>query len=219
VTNGSQYERAGTGRIRNSAHLRPVAVSDERQPERRTARHDRLMTSQRGRLLLAGPYLYDPNFFRSVVLVLEHTDEGAIGVVLNRPTDVTVLDALPEWAEAVTSPPVVFAGGPVAPGSALALGTSTDGDDDDDPLVGDLAVVDLETPADQWRQVRLFSGYAGWAAGQLEAELAEDAWFVLDALPSDIRTTDPENLWSEVLGRQPGPLALLARYPDQPAFN
>lgn len=176
------------------------------------------MASHRGRLLLAGPYLYDPNFFRSVVLLIEHTDDGAIGVVLNRPTDVTVFDALPEWADRVTSPPVVFAGGPVAPGSALALGTNTDGDDDD-LLVGDLSVVDLETPASHWREVRLFSGYAGWAPGQLEAELAEEAWFVLDAAPSDILTADPENLWSEVLGRQHGPLALLSRYPDQPAFN
>jgi putative transcriptional regulator len=174
------------------------------------------MASLRGRLLLAGPHLLDPNFFRAVVLMLEHNDDGAVGVVLNRPSNLPVREALPEWADATSQPAVVFVGGPVAPGSALALGRT---DDRDEAVIGDMAVVDLETPAADWDLVRVFSGYSGWGAGQVEYELAEDAWFVLDAAPDDVRTGDPDDLWAAVLRRQPAPLSLLARYPDEPAFN
>ncbi|HEV8296917.1 MAG TPA: YqgE/AlgH family protein [Acidimicrobiales bacterium] len=170
----------------------------------------------RGRLLLAGPNLIDPNFFRTVVLLLEHNDEGAVGVVLNRPTELPVREALPPWAGAVSEPPVVFVGGPVAAGTALALGHNPD---DDDAIIGDIAVVDLESPSSDWDQVRIFSGYSGWGAGQLEHELAQEAWLVLDAAPDDVRSTDPDDLWAAVLRRQHGPLALLASYPDEPAFN
>lgn len=174
------------------------------------------MASLRGQLLLAGPYLRDPNFFRTVVLVLEHAaDDGALGVVLNRPTELTVREALPGWADAVSVPETVFVGGPVSPGTALALGRGPQ----EEPLLDDVGVVDLESAAEGWHDVRVFSGYAGWGPGQLEAELIEEAWFVLDAQADDVCTTEPDDLWARVLARQPGPLALLARYPDEPAFN
>ena len=174
------------------------------------------MESLRGQLLLAGPYLHDPNFFRTVVLVLEHgPEEGALGVVLNRPTDLSVRDALPAWADAVSRPDAVFLGGPVSPGTALALGRGPQFE----TIVGDVGVVDLESAASEWTDVRVFSGYAGWSPGQLESELAQDAWFVLPASPEDLCTTAPDDLWSTVLARQRGPLSLLARYPDEPAFN
>jgi putative transcriptional regulator len=177
--------------------------------------HHHGMASLRGRLLLAGPGLMDPNFFRAVVLMLEHTDEGALGVVLNRPTDLPVREALPPWAETVSDPPVVFVGGPVAPGTAIALGRSTDVE----PVVGAFGMVDLDEEPETWHDVRLFSGYAGWGPGQLEDELIEDAWLVLDSRPEDIATDDADDLWANVLARQRGPLSLLARYPDEPAFN
>jgi putative transcriptional regulator len=138
------------------------------------------MRSLRGRLLLAGPGLLDPNFFRSVILLLEHTDEGALGLVLNRPTDRNV---------------------------------------DVEPVVGAFGMVDLDEDPDEWRDVRLFSGYSGWGPGQLESEIDEDAWLVLESRPEDVATNDAERLWSKVLARQPGRLSLLARYPDEPAFN
>jgi putative transcriptional regulator len=186
-----------------------------RRDGRRTIGHHQDMASLRGRLLLAGPGLIDPNFFRTVVLMLEHSDEGALGVVLNRPTDLPVRDALPPWADTVSDPPVVFVGGPVAPGTAIALGRSTDVE----PVVGAFGMVDLEEEPATWRDVRLFSGYAGWGPGQLEAEVDEDAWIVLDPRPEDVATGEADDLWSRVLARQRGPLSLLARYPDEPAFN
>jgi putative transcriptional regulator len=173
------------------------------------------MESLRGRLLLAGPGLLDPNFFRSVVLVLEHSEEGAVGIVLNRPTDLPVEDVLAPWASTVSTPPVVFVGGPVAPGTAIALGRSRDVE----PLLGAFGMVDLDEDPGRWHDVRLFSGYSGWGPGQLELELAEDAWLVLEPRPEDVATAAVDDLWSRVLARQPGPLALLARYPDEPAFN
>jgi putative transcriptional regulator len=173
------------------------------------------MRSLRGRLLLAGPGLLDPNFFRSVILVIEHNEEGALGLVLNRPTDLPVREALPPWAATVSDPAVIFVGGPVAPGTAIAIGRNVDVE----PVVGAFGMVDLDEDPDDWRDVRLFSGYSGWGAGQLEAELDEDAWLVLDSRPDDVATNDAADLWSKVLARQRGRLALLARYPDEPAFN
>jgi putative transcriptional regulator len=173
------------------------------------------MPTLRGKLLLAGPGLIDPNFFRTVVLLLEHTDEGALGVVLNRPTDLPVREALPAWADVVSDPPVVFVGGPVAPGTALALGRSTDVE----PVLGGFGMVDLEAEPEVWREVRVFSGYAGWGPGQLEDELDDEAWIVLEPRPADVATSDAAELWAGVLARQPGRLSLLARYPDEPAFN
>jgi putative transcriptional regulator len=173
------------------------------------------MRSLRGHLLVAAPSLLDPNFFRSVILVLEHTDEGALGLVLNRPTDLPVSDALPPWASTVSDPAVVFVGGPVAPGTAIGIGRNVDVA----PVVGAFGMVDLDEDPHEWRDVRLFSGYSGWGPSQLEAELDEDAWFVLDSRPEDVATHDALDLWPNVLARQRGPLALLARYPDEPAFN
>jgi len=173
------------------------------------------MASLRGRLLLAGPTLIDPNFFRAVVLVLEHTEEGAIGVILNRPTDLPVREALPAWSSAVSEPDVVFVGGPVGAGTAIALGRGRDVD----YVVGTFGMVDLDGEPEDFHDVRLFSGYAGWGAGQLEDELMQDAWIVLDALPEDLATPDADDLWAAVLARQPRPLSLLALYPDEPAFN
>jgi putative transcriptional regulator len=173
------------------------------------------MASLRGQLLLAGPGLIDPNFFRSVVLVLEHNDEGALGVILNRPTDLAVSEALPSWSDTVSEPDVVFVGGPVSPGTAIAIGRGPDVES----VIGGFGIVDLDHEPDGFREVRLFSGYAGWGPGQLEGELFDDAWLVLAPEPDDVATPDADDLWSAVLARQPHPLSLLALYPDEPAFN
>jgi putative transcriptional regulator len=181
------------------------------------------MRSTRGRLLLAGPNLQDPNFFRTVVLMIDHDENGALGVVLNRPTDYPVTSALPGWAPFTSEPDVVFAGGPVAPETAIALGRRTSGGDTAgwSRVIGDIGMVDLgATPLPgELVDVRVFAGYAGWAPGQLEGELAADAWLVLDASASDVTSADPGDLWAEVLRRQHGPLSLLATYPDEPAWN
>lgn len=178
-----------------------------------------------GRLLVATPALGDPNFSRAVVLVLDHDEDGSLGVVLNRPTQVPVGDVLPPWAELATHPHVLFQGGPVALDSALGVAVVSG---EDEPLGwrqvhGRLGLVDLDAPpqvlAAEMQNLRIFAGYAGWSSGQLEQELEEGAWYLVDSLPTDAFTGEPEDLWREVLRRQGGDLALVATYPEDPSLN
>jgi putative transcriptional regulator len=184
--------------------------------------------SVRSRLLIASPDLGDPNFARTVVLMLEHNKEGALGLVLNRPTDATLTEPLPAWAELAAEPAVVFVGGPVQPEAAIGLGRRVEQDPTGDvegfaALFGNLGTVDLERPPGDVSppidRVRVFAGYAGWGAGQLEAELAADGWFVVDATPSDPWVRNAGELWREVLRRQRGPLQVFADFPSDPAQN
>jgi putative transcriptional regulator len=181
--------------------------------------------SLRGRLLVASPSLEDPNFHRSVVLLLEHDENGALGVILNRPSVTDVDVVLPDWAELAPSPGVVFAGGPVSPGAAIGLGRAPEASAVDGwaPLFGHLGTVDLSRPPDDVpvavEAVRVFAGYAGWGEGQLEGELDEGAWLVLDAEPGDVMSDNPADLWSDVLRRQEGTTAWLANFPPDPSLN
>ena len=184
-----------------------------------------------GRLLVATPSLADPNFRRTVVLVVEHEPgEGTLGVVLNRPTEVSVGQVLEPWTDLATGPSVVFTGGPVAPTSALALARACgDGDPlgwrglDGGPEMSRIGLVDLEAPpqvlAGEIASLRVFAGYAGWGSGQLQSEIDEGAWYVLPAEPADPFNADPRRLWHDVLRRQGGELALVATYPDDPRLN
>lgn len=180
-----------------------------------------------GRLLVATPALGDPTFARSVVLLLDHDEEGALGVVINRPTPVEVGQVLPTWQQFTTSPGVLFQGGPVALDSALGLAVMP-AQGDDEPLgwrrvVDGLGLVDLDTPpevlAAEMVDLRIFAGYAGWGAGQLEAELVEGAWYVVQAEPRDAFTDDPDRLWRAVLRRQGGDLAFVSTYVEDPTVN
>lgn len=180
-----------------------------------------------GRLLVATPALGDPTFARSVVLLLDHDEEGALGVVINRPTPVEVGQVLPTWQRFTTSPGVLFQGGPVALDSALGLAVMP-AQGDDEPLgwrrvVDGLGLVDLDTPpevlAAEMVDLRIFAGYAGWGAGQLEAELVEGAWYVVQAEPRDAFTDDPDRLWRAVLRRQGGDLAFVSTYVEDPTVN
>lgn len=185
------------------------------------------MTFLKGRLLVANPAMPDPNFHRTVVLMLAHQDDGALGVVLNRPSDLDVDSPLPRWERLVADPPVVFVGGPVAPGAAICLARVPDppapGDGGWVPLVGELGTLDLEGDPDDLAMsvdaIRVFAGYAGWGPGQLEGEIEADAWFVVPAEANDALSGDPEQLWKRVLRRQGGTLALLAAYPNEPTLN
>ncbi|MDQ1392954.1 MAG: putative transcriptional regulator [Acidimicrobiaceae bacterium] len=200
------------------------------------------MTTLKGRLLVANPAMPDPNFHRTVVLLLAHQDDGALGVVLNRPSELDVDSPLPRWERLVADPPVVFVGGPVAPGAAICLARVPDpppevpdgaehhpsGMDREGlggwvPLVGELGTLDLERDPDDLvivvDAIRVFAGYAGWGPGQLEGEIDAGAWFVVLAEPGDALSGDPDQLWKRVLRRQGGRLALVAAYPNEPNLN
>ena len=179
-----------------------------------------------GRLLVASPQLGDPNFERTVVLLLDHGPEGALGVVLNRPTGLPVDEILDAWRDqAEAAPPgVVFRGGPVSPDAVIGLArTAADEEGDRRHVMDGVDTVDLAVePAAQPVAVvgvRMFAGYAGWSPEQLEDELAEGAWIVLDAVASDIFTEAADELWHDVLRRQGGTVAILAAYPPHPSVN
>lgn len=178
-----------------------------------------------GRLLVATPALLDPHFARTVVLLLQHDDEdGALGVVLSRPTDTELAEVLPTWSGVAAAPAVVFGGGPVQPTAAVCLGRlgAPGGPAQGwaplaDPLLG---TVDLDrSPWEGLVQARVFAGYAGWTPQQLEGEVEAGAWWVLDALPGDPFTPRPDLLWQQVLRRQGPPLAYAVTYPPDPTLN
>ena len=182
------------------------------------------MESTRGKLLVAAPSLSDPNFRQTVLLMLEHSGEGALGVVLNRPSELTVSSAIGDWAAAVSKPRVVFVGGPVSQSSVIALASVVldDADENWSQVLGRIGTVDLERDPEEiggLDEVRIFAGYAAWAPGQLEAELAEDAWFVLEVDGSDPFSEDPQELWWRVFARQQGDLRQLRLYPRNPSDN
>lgn len=178
-----------------------------------------------GRLLVATPLIGDPHFERTVVLLLAHSEAGAYGVVLNRPTEVPVADVTPEWAPLVSAPGVVFVGGPVdtAATIGLALAGSRPTDDPFEVVVGPAALVDLQEPPEAHHGpvegLRVFAGSAGWSPGQLEDELADGAWWPVDAEPADLVHREPQRLWAEVLRRQPGEVAWFANHPPDPSAN
>lgn len=181
-----------------------------------------------GRLLIATPELAGSVFERAVILMLEHGAEGALGLILNRPMDLTVADAVAGWEPLATAPPVVFRGGPVSPGAAICLAAPAPtavatGAPGWRPILPHLAVVDLTDEPSRAvglvAKLRVFSGYAGWAPGQLEAELASESWLVVDSRPDDVFSERPERLWQDVLRRQHGQLAFLATLPADPSLN
>lgn len=178
-----------------------------------------------GRLLVAAPALDDPIFERVVILVLDHDEDGALGVVLNRASSVPVRETLEEWVELAADPRVVFGGGPVEPTAVVALGRATpeEAPDGATRILERIRLVDLDTDpilaAVELERVRVFAGYAGWAPDQLEAEVAAGAWYPVDAEPTDVFTDHPEGLWHAVLRRQPDELRLLATFPADPTLN
>ena len=169
-----------------------------------------------GSLLVATPILMDPNFFRTVVLLLQHDEEGCVGVVLNRRTDEPVIEHIPEWAERVPEPGTVNYGGPVDPEVAIGLSLSPDGMSTGVP---GLSMIDLAAPPEGSAQpVKVYSGYSGWGSEQLESEIAMGSWYVVQASPDDPFDED-DGQWRRVLRRQPGFLSVVSTYPDDIGLN
>jgi putative transcriptional regulator len=184
-----------------------------------------------GRLLVANPLLPDPNFDRTVIMILAHGVDGALGVVLNRPSDTMVDEVLPRGSGQVGPPAVVFVGGPVNDEAVIGLARTSGASSSLEwspgeiwsRVDGDVGTLDLDQDpvlvAAHMSALRVFVGYAGWAGGQLEGEIGADAWWVLDAERDDAFGSRPADLWRTVLRRQPGALALVAAYPADPKLN
>lgn len=184
------------------------------------------MESVRGQLLIAGPTLLDPNFWRAVVLVIEHSEEGAFGLVLNRPSETTVAEAVPQLAALVEPEDDVYVGGPVQASAVIVLARF------DNPAeaaliafedVGVLGIGDGMDALDELdvglREGRAFVGHTGWGPGQLDSELERGDWILESALREDAFSADPAELWGRVLARKGGSYALVARMPSDPSVN
>nr|AGC71263.1 protein of unknown function DUF179 [uncultured bacterium A1Q1_fos_140] len=185
-----------------------------------------MQTPAAGMLLVASPEMNDPNFAGTVVLLLEVNPEGALGVVLNRPTPIPVDAALEGWEDMVSQPPKLFAGGPCEPNAALAVGRPINPNEPPisfSKIADGLGMIELDTPpeliASSLSGLRIFAGYAGWGAGQLESELEEEAWYLLPADTADVFLADPTHLRRDVLARQPGSAAWHATRPMDPSQN
>jgi putative transcriptional regulator len=178
--------------------------------------------SLKGHLLVASADLLDPNFRRTVVLVTEHGDDGALGLILNRPAETTVVQAVTPLAGLVDPVEPVYVGGPVEPGSVIVLAQFEDPDDAAATIFDDVGFVggdsDLDEVAGAITRARVFAGYAGWSAGQLDEELEAEGWIVEPATHEDVFGPCDE-LWSDVLRRKGGPYALLATMPPDPSMN
>ena len=182
-------------------------------------------TSISGRLLVATPPLVDPNFDRTVVYLIEHNDQGALGVVINRPSEEDRLSGLDVWHDLMSPPAVVFGGGPVGPDALIGLGWTGSGDRHDGWSMWRKGIGTVDLSREPYEvsppveRLRLFRGYSGWGPWQLDAELQAGAWIVLDAEPEDPFSPEPGALWRAVLRRQGGRLAWLANAPDDLASN
>ena len=177
----------------------------------------------RGRLLIASPALVDPNFARTVVLITEHNADGAMGVVLNRPSEMEVGDVAPELADMVVDGEPIYIGGPVQPQALVVLAEFSDSRAAAWVIAEDVGFVSAEVDyaelGDVVRRGRVYAGYSGWDAGQLEAELSEEAWIVEPPLPAELFPDDPLALWHDVLARKGGQFALISKMPDDPSLN
>ncbi|MDV2477876.1 YqgE/AlgH family protein [Rhodococcus zopfii] len=195
------------------------------EPEDRTAAAPNVRA---GSLLVSATDLAEPTFRRTVVYIVEHNDSGSFGVVLNRLSDTAVGAVLPAWAPVSAEPKALFVGGPVRRDSALCLGTlrpgvSAAGVPGLRRIDGRVVMIDLDSDphvvGPLVEGVRIFAGYAGWSAGQLDGELKNRDWMVLSALPQDLLAPAGPDLWARVLRRQPLPLALLATHPIEVERN
>ena len=179
-----------------------------------------------GRLLVASPYLDDPNFARSVVLICAHDEGGAFGLIINQPLELAVDEVLPDWAVLVHSPAVIFRGGPVQPADVFVLCRDRSGSigaavwrdlrliELDDDATAPLGALSLPPGS-----ARIYTGYAGWAAGQLEREILGEGWLVVDPSADDAFTPAPGDLWESALRRPPAARALVPYFPSEPSPN
>ncbi|MGN6799881.1 MAG: YqgE/AlgH family protein [Gaiellaceae bacterium] len=174
-----------------------------------------------GKLIVSSPSLTDPNFRKTVVLIAHHDEEGALGLVLSRPSDVPAVEAVPVLDGLPGAEDPVFVGGPVQPEAFMVLAEFEDVDEAAAPIIDGLGFMpaDAEPAELAIKRLRLFAGYSGWGSGQLEDELAEESWIVVDAAADDAFADDPDVLWRTVLQRKGGAFSLMENMPFDPGLN
>lgn len=179
-----------------------------------------------GDLLVASVLLADGVFNQSVVLILDFDADGALGVIVNEISQLPLDAVLPDWAGAVSEPKLLFHGGPVSPNGAICLASVKSSEEEPPgwrPLFDNIGLLHLDTPIEivtgAYRDLRIFAGYAGWAAGQLQSEIAEGMWHIVKADYSDVFSASPLTLWRTVLRRQRGELAFFSTWVEDPQEN
>lgn len=181
-----------------------------------------------GQLLVATPAIADGIFDQSVVFMLHHDAAGALGVVINQPTDLSLAELLPRWSDLAMDPSSIFTGGPVEPNGFIGIGGQRDAGDESvegATPIGTSGLVSVDLDADPALvsavvdRLRVFRGYSGWSPGQLDAELTNGGWFVVDAAASDLWSMAPASLYEQVLRRQQGDLRWFANAPSDPSVN
>ena len=179
------------------------------------------MDSLAGKLLISSPSLVDPNFRRTVILMTHHDEEGAVGLVLSRPSELRIAEAVPDLGDLPYADEVVYFGGPVQPEAVVVLVELDEPREDAEPIVGRVAY--MPPGVEIWElgvaRARVFAGYSGWGPGQLESELEEPSWIVAHADPEDVFAADPDELWRTVLQRKGGMYSLIATMPYDPSRN
>jgi putative transcriptional regulator len=174
-----------------------------------------------GQLLISSPSLVDPNFRRTVVLMTHHDEEGAVGLVLSRPSELRIDEAVPDLGDLPYADDVLYIGGPVQPEAVVVLVDLEEPREDSEPILGGIAYLPPGVDPDELSatRARVFAGYSGWGPEQLESELEETAWIVAPAEPADVFAADPDELWRAVLHRKGGMFSLIATMPYDPSRN
>ena len=172
-----------------------------------------------GHFLVATPVIASPPFARSVILMLEHDDSGAVGVILNAGTTIPVADHLPEIAHLVVEPETIFVGGPVASDTAILLGRSHTAAFLRPTALETIGILDVDGLPSDLAALRVFAGYAGWSPYQLEAEIDGGSWWVLPVERSLVFAADTSTLWDSVVASAPGTIPFHLTFPYDVSLN
>lgn len=172
-----------------------------------------------GHLLIATPIINGPPFHRSVIYIGEHDASGALGVILNSPSHLTVNEVLPQLAHLASDPPVVHFGGPVQTDAAMVLVQSEAQEFAMGTTFPDIGLVNPSTPPPDTAKLRVYAGFSGWGPDQLEEEMATGSWWRTIARREDLFASGEVDLWANAVRRIGGRTALYLTYPDDPDMN